>query len=100
MHNPIRDAIIRYAESRVPYPDHFPYPPADLQPGRWDEFWQSLVQSLKYDEQCDRRPSVLRYFAQRLVINSLRPRFEYLARGGNPVGQHPDHATRIPHVPL
>jgi hypothetical protein len=33
------------------------------------------------DEQCHRRPSVLRYLVQRLVINPLRPKFEYWREG-------------------
>ncbi len=74
MHNPIRDAIIRYAESRLSC-----YDPLDG--SRWDEFWQSLIQSLEYDEQCHRRPSVLRYLVQRLVFNALRPRYEYWREG-------------------
>ncbi len=81
MHNPIRDAILRYAESRVPYSDHFPDQPADLEPDRWDEFWQDLIQSLEYDAQCRRRPSVRRYLTQRLVINPLHPKFEYWREG-------------------
>lgn len=65
MSNPIRYAVLRYAESRILYPDHFPHQPAELDSSRWDQFWQSLVQSLEYNAQCGRRPSVLRYFVQR-----------------------------------
>jgi hypothetical protein len=44
MRNPMRDAILGYAESRLSFYDPF-------DGSQWDEFWQSLIQSLEYHEQ-------------------------------------------------